>query len=122
VSTDGDVRDLLAALEAAGWRVTRGSKHWRLTHPDGAPTVSCPSTPGNPGANVWYLRKLLSGKVPQSSQEEHRNTGAVPSFTCPHCRATSHNPTDVRERYCGRCNHFCDDYDLLLSTMGGLGG
>jgi hypothetical protein len=31
------------------------------------------------------------------------------SYTCPHCGATSHNPNDERERYCGRCHRFADD-------------
>lgn len=28
----------------------------------------------------------------------------VPSFTCPHCGATSYSPDDIRENYCGRCH------------------
>lgn len=28
------------------------------------------------------------------------------SFTCPRCGATSHNPTDVEEGYCGACHDF----------------
>lgn len=34
-----------------------------------------------------------------------------PSHTCVHCGATSRHPDDVRERYCARCHHFCDDID-----------
>jgi hypothetical protein len=26
------------------------------------------------------------------------------SITCPNCGRTSHNPTDVREGYCGYCH------------------
>jgi hypothetical protein len=26
------------------------------------------------------------------------------AFTCPRCGATSHNPSDLREGYCGRCH------------------
>lgn len=33
---------------------------------------------------------------------------AQPSWTCPHCQATSYNPGDVENHYCGRCHHFCD--------------
>lgn len=33
----------------------------------------------------------------------------APSFTCPRCGRTSHNPNDVRERYCGNCHLFTDD-------------
>jgi hypothetical protein len=28
------------------------------------------------------------------------------SFTCPRCGATSHNPNDEREGYCGACHAF----------------
>lgn len=30
------------------------------------------------------------------------------SITCPKCGRTSHNPHDVRERYCGACHVFID--------------
>lgn len=30
------------------------------------------------------------------------------SITCPWCEATSHHPTDVAMRYCGRCHRFHD--------------
>ncbi len=26
------------------------------------------------------------------------------SYTCPRCGRTSHDPNDVRERYCGNCH------------------
>jgi uncharacterized membrane protein YgcG len=29
-----------------------------------------------------------------------------PHFRCPQCDAISFNPTDIRERYCGRCHLF----------------
>jgi hypothetical protein len=29
-----------------------------------------------------------------------------PHFTCPRCDATSWNPNDLREHYCGRCRLF----------------
>jgi hypothetical protein len=31
------------------------------------------------------------------------------SITCRLCGLTSHNPNDIRERYCGRCHIFHDD-------------
>lgn len=31
------------------------------------------------------------------------------TYTCPFCGAVSHNPDDVRERYCGRCHQFATD-------------
>lgn len=48
------------------------------------------------------------------------------SFTCPKCKAVSHNPNDERGRYCGRCHEFvgpavptrkckqCSSYALLV--------
>jgi protein-arginine kinase activator protein McsA len=30
------------------------------------------------------------------------------SITCPQCGMTSHNPNDVRERYCGNCHQYHD--------------
>lgn len=29
-----------------------------------------------------------------------------PGYTCPNCGRTSHNPNDLRERYCGWCHLF----------------
>lgn len=34
------------------------------------------------------------------------------SFTCPDCGYISHNPNDVRERYCGRCHWWTGDPNL----------
>jgi ribosomal protein S27AE len=31
------------------------------------------------------------------------------SFICPRCGAESFNPSDIAERYCGRCHAFVDD-------------
>lgn len=31
-----------------------------------------------------------------------------PTFTCPRCSRTSHNPNDVANRYCGACHRFFD--------------
>lgn len=28
------------------------------------------------------------------------------TYTCPRCHASSENPNDERERYCGRCHRF----------------
>jgi hypothetical protein len=38
-------------------------------------------------------------------------TDAGESITCLLCRSTSHNLTDVRERYCGRCHRFLRDLE-----------
>lgn len=31
------------------------------------------------------------------------------SITCPACGMTSHNPNDVKEKYCGNCHKYYDD-------------
>lgn len=41
-----------------------------------------------------------------------------PSITCPQCRRTSHNPNDVRERYCGACRQYHDTMGLCLVPDG----
>jgi len=33
-----------------------------------------------------------------------------PSYTCPVCKRTSHNPSDIRERYCGACHRHDPPY------------
>lgn len=38
-----------------------------------------------------------------------------PYIVCPKCGMVSHNPNDVRERYCGACHVFHDD--LVLRVM-----
>lgn len=35
------------------------------------------------------------------------------SFTCPVCGMTSHNPSDEREGYCGRCQDFTGVGEIL---------
>jgi ribosomal protein S27AE len=40
------------------------------------------------------------------------------SYTCPHCGATSHNPNDERERYCGRCHLYASDIEALQEDPG----
>lgn len=32
-------------------------------------------------------------------------------FVCHHCGIKSYHPADAINRYCGRCMHFCDDFD-----------
>ena len=31
------------------------------------------------------------------------------SYRCPNCGATSYNPTDEAERYCGACHRYADE-------------
>lgn len=39
---------------------------------------------------------------------------APQTFTCPRCGATSHNPNDVREAYCGRCHDWTRPSEPLV--------
>lgn len=41
-----------------------------------------------------------------------------PTFTCPDCGRTSHNPNDARERYCGACHTY--PYDRTVIDPPGL--
>lgn len=51
------------------------------------------------------------------------SAGEPPTFTCPRCGMTSHNPTDVRERYCGNCHDWTgsthDHIAIEAQMMGG---
>ena len=40
-----------------------------------------------------------------------------PYIVCPKCGTVSHNPNDVRERYCGACHAFHDDALMLPSLL-----
>jgi len=46
------------------------------------------------------------------------------TYTCAHCGATSYNPNDVREGYCGACHRWRHDplllADLILAEMSRL--
>lgn len=48
-----------------------------------------------------------------------------PYIVCPKCGMVSHNPNDVRERYCGACHVFHDNllpthcFDCGVYLMGG---
>ena len=44
----------------------------------------------------------------------HPDLDQQPYIVCPKCGMVSHNPNDVRERYCGNCHAFHDD---LLREM-----
>jgi ribosomal protein S27AE len=35
-----------------------------------------------------------------------KDSSTLPSFTCPKCGMTSHNPNDVENSYCGNCHAF----------------
>lgn len=39
----------------------------------------------------------------------HPPTSAFESITCPQCRRTSYNETDIKTRYCGACHQFHDE-------------
>lgn len=44
--------------------------------------------------------------------EEYEKAFGADSITCPQCGRTSHNPNDVREKYCGYCHQYHDTMDL----------
>jgi hypothetical protein len=48
---------------------------------------------------------------------EIRASSASMSITCLVCGHTSHNPNDVRERYCGHCRSFLDDRILQADGL-----
>lgn len=42
----------------------------------------------------------------------------LPSIICPQCGAESYHPTDIRERYCGRCHQFHEMMPAKLIAPG----
>lgn len=42
---------------------------------------------------------------------------ATMSYTCPACARTSHNPNDVKAKYCGFCHTFEADHATLFEEM-----
>lgn len=44
----------------------------------------------------------------------------IGSFTCPRCGATSFNPNDIRERYCGRCRQWADGPQFFCAGCGAV--
>jgi protein-arginine kinase activator protein McsA len=36
-------------------------------------------------------------------EREAEAAASAPSITCPQCRMTSYNATDIRQGYCGNC-------------------
>lgn len=52
------------------------------------------------GMLIWLTEK---GRVHQARARPSR-----PSFTCPLCQRVSHNPNDVRHRFCAVCGHVDD--------------
>ncbi len=43
----------------------------------------------------------------------------TPAFTCPCCGATSSNPNDIAQRYCGRCHDWTGDPGLGARHLAG---
>lgn len=63
-------------------------------------------------AQLYYLDKpvTLAEAVEQLPRDPAGvSCEQVPGYTCPRCGRTSHNPNDVRERYCGACHLFEGD-------------
>lgn len=69
--TDKDIDKLIRRLIRQGWRFYRGSKHGRLRHPQGGPTLTVPSSPGEYRSLQNFRRDLRKActqtyKDPQS--------------------------------------------------------
>jgi protein-arginine kinase activator protein McsA len=51
-------------------------------------------------------------KIAQQAIDEAAAYEEEHSITCPQCGMTSHNPNDVRARYCGNCHQYHDTMNL----------
>ena len=95
----------------AGSPISENVEHVEV--PVGQDCSSCatPITARQSGLFIWHIE--LDGTAEYRPQ--HRLCFLIPiigpmvgaevdSITCPVCSATSYNPNDVREGYCGRCH------------------
>lgn len=91
--------DLRAAIEAAGWWRSYGSPRW----------VNPAWTPARPAEGAEEQRApetVVSNKLTWGEQPFVRSTE---SYRCPFCMRESHNPNDIRQRFCGACTLFAAD-------------
>jgi ribosomal protein S27AE len=49
--------------------------------------------------------------TPERIADEQYRENPQPYIVCPKCGMVSHNPNDVRERYCGNCHAFHADLE-----------
>ncbi len=55
----------------------------------------------------YILGALQSGTTVEVIREQTEEAKRIhDQFACPRCGKISHNPNDVRERYCGACHEF----------------
>jgi hypothetical protein len=57
------------------------------------------------------LPPSISGRSGSTSRG-HNPGRPFDTFTCPRCGATSRDPDDIVNRYCGRCHVYVDDADI----------
>jgi hypothetical protein len=57
-SSNKDINQLIRRLVCQGWRFRHGSKHGRLSHPSGRPTLTVPTTPGDKRSFHNFRRDL----------------------------------------------------------------
>jgi len=57
-----------------------------------------------PEERLAWRASVRAGQLAVASEHEDARPAESESFTCPRCGATSWNPADIREGYCGRCH------------------
>lgn len=80
--------------------------------------IQCVNAFGHPPVTVGTLRALheLAASI-TGIIAEYRDVipaaadrvAAIPSITCPRCRMTSYNPSDIAHGYCGNCHDWTTD-------------
>lgn len=91
------VSDEAAAAEAGDILGARHSHIAREAHAAGKRWLAELYDPGAaPGEAYLRFGTDTAGMV--------NPVATVDGFTCPRCHMTSHNPTDIWQRYCGNCH------------------
>lgn len=68
-----DIDQLIRHLVCQGWLFRHGSKHGRLSHPSGRPTLSVPTTPGDHRSFHNFRRDLRNvvRRIQANASSEH---------------------------------------------------
>lgn len=74
--TDKNIDKLIRRLIRQGWLFYRGGKHGRLRHPNGRPTITVPSSPGDYRSFQNFRRDLRKAcsQVGRETQNPHGGT------------------------------------------------
>jgi len=59
--------------------------------------------------HIGHLPRVVVNGIIGADVYYGRRDSDEPAITCPRCGATSYNPNDIRERYCGRCHWWTSD-------------